>query len=779
MRRWNLGSILIPTLLVSCTALLYLSRLENAPLYLNQDEVFLGLTAHSIASSGRDLYGRFMPLYFNDAVRFRGSVWWQPMLAYSISTVLRFLPFSESAIRLPAAMAGIIDVVLIYFIGRHLFRRKILASAGAFLLASAPAHFMFSRAANEHVFPLPFTLGWLLCLLISLQQGRSRPTPLFAAGFALGIGLYTYLAAYLYMPIYALLTCLVLRQRKEPWHRYGVFAVGFLIPASVCVLWLMRNPTVYGEVTSRYWRIESTGALTLQTLNAPATYHRIVEGLSAYVSFWSPHFLFISGPPRPTLSTTGLVGIFLLPVAGLLCLGLWRSMRYHSRDGYSVLLMGGLLTAPVPASFVGESQAVFRALEILPFGVLVAVYGLEYLWIADNARSRRAAFLALWAIPIVLTVIYHADLPEAQALLRACSTPLAVTGLAVLLRPLAGERLKLREFLVVSLPMLLAIQVVYLTVGYGFIVQASMVMMGFLALAPLLNSLVANRLKFGPAAATAVLATIASAFMFFYVDYSGIHQVRFVPARVIVSAAWFMCTAAVLAAAIALIVGLRRVTVDWESRKRLVVGALVASAAIQSAYYYVDYFSDGRARFIQAAGVLIATISVASFLRRAAVDRLRLGQISLVTMLVVGTIQFATFYTDYIDAYQRRVSVGSEGNTRIVWEAIIERARTEAVPAIYMGKIGPYGKGDLLWTFYLIKHNRLDLLKRTNWEGQFDADRVRELPPKSIVATDPSDETDRAIRQLAASGEVTRNDLLKAPDGTPIFWILERSTKKP
>ena len=110
---------------------------------------------------------------------------------------------------------------------------------------------------------------------------------------------------------------------------------------------------------------------------------------------------------------------------------------------------------------------------------------------------------------------------------------------------------------------------------------------------------------------------------------------------------------------------------------------------------------------------------------------------------------------------------------RAPFEAVIERTRTRPAPTIYMGRLGPYFYGELFWKFYLIKHHREDLLPLTVADGDFKPDRVRALPPGSLVITSPTRQIDGEIDQLAASGVLKDRQLLKAPDGAPIFWILE------
>src|ERR1700686_1833726 len=93
-------------LILAGTGVIYFWRLSSAPIYLGGDEAQFGTHANSIAATGRDLDGRFMPLFF----RMEELHWWyQPTLFYLIAAVLKFVPLTEGAIRIPTALIGILD----------------------------------------------------------------------------------------------------------------------------------------------------------------------------------------------------------------------------------------------------------------------------------------------------------------------------------------------------------------------------------------------------------------------------------------------------------------------------------------------------------------------------------------------------------------------------------------------------------------------------------------------------------------------------------------------
>ena len=87
--RSRVSSLIVPTLLALGTAALYLPRLQDAPIYPVRDEMYFGLTAHSLATTGRGPSGLFMPVYFPIGPLERPVMWFQPMLMYAIAIVVR------------------------------------------------------------------------------------------------------------------------------------------------------------------------------------------------------------------------------------------------------------------------------------------------------------------------------------------------------------------------------------------------------------------------------------------------------------------------------------------------------------------------------------------------------------------------------------------------------------------------------------------------------------------------------------------------------------------
>src|SRR5438128_771467 len=134
--------------IVILAAGLRLWQLGSVPSSLDWDEVAHGYNAYSIAQTGKDEYGAFLPIVlrsYND---------YKPAL-YTYITIPSIFLFGLTpfAVRLPSALFGILTVFVIYFLVYELFRKsekkETLALLSAFLFAISPWHIQFSRIAFE------------------------------------------------------------------------------------------------------------------------------------------------------------------------------------------------------------------------------------------------------------------------------------------------------------------------------------------------------------------------------------------------------------------------------------------------------------------------------------------------------------------------------------------------------------------------------------------------------------------------------------------------------
>ena len=389
--------VVIALLLAAAGGVLYATRLYEAPIYLAYDEIRFALQAHAIAMTGHDINGQFMPLFFGEAGFSAGR---DPMSIYLTALVLRVLPLSESAIRLPSAIVGVFDVVLMFFLARRIFKRTMLAVVAAVLLALTPAHFIYSRFALDVQYPLPFLMGWLLCLAIYVEE--QRPRTLFAGMVCLGLGVYSYLAFLVMTPVYVLLTGFVLLRQRSQTRAYLTAGVGFALPLLPLIIWHLGHPARYSELVGAY-RLYDTHLNPLQGLKDLSSYFSFGVRSDVYWNFFNPSFLFFSGDSS-LMNSTRMVGVFLLPVAVLLPLGVYRIFNGR-RTAFNLILLWGFVSAPVAAVLLAE-VAIRRALVMLPFAILIATFGADLLMSSPARVWRTAGLVLLLLVPFQFRRFY-------------------------------------------------------------------------------------------------------------------------------------------------------------------------------------------------------------------------------------------------------------------------------------------------------------------------------------------------------------------------------------
>ena len=365
---------LILSVAVAAAVVIYTRQLDRAPVYLGNDETEFALQAHSIATTARDEDGRFLPLYFH----VYDNVWFHPALVYAMAPVMAVVPPVPWAVRLPTALLAVANVVLVFLLARRLGTSDLAAIGASVLLTIAPAHVLHGRLGCDYLYPVPCVLMWLILLIDYNRLGTSWR--LFAAGGVLGLGLYTYIASLVTMPVLLVLTFLVLRLTGiRQFKAYALVAAGFVLLALPLAIWLVAVPEVYSGFAGRY---RDTGA---DVVHSPLEFFQLKlmkERWSVYSSFFTWSFLF-DRAEGPVISSTYGTGVFLKGMTVLLPVGIYHAVR-NKRSVFTMLVLAVFLCSPLAASLVNERYTIGRALVLVPTGALIGSFGID--WLLERRR---------------------------------------------------------------------------------------------------------------------------------------------------------------------------------------------------------------------------------------------------------------------------------------------------------------------------------------------------------------------------------------------------------
>ena len=402
--------------LVALSVALYARQLDRVPAFLTLDEAHFSVHAHAIAGTGRNLNGDVLPMLISledpegepIAVPW-GHTYYLPFGMYLIAAALQVLPLGEAAVRLPSAvLGGGVNVALMYLAALALLRKpphdatsaswgpgeRRAALGSAAILAFTPANVIISRQAIDSVCQLPFTLGALWCLGKYLQSPHPRYA--IAAGLILGAGIYAYVTSIVFMPfllgVFWLITWLGRRSLGEGGRAWMWSLAGFAIALVPLVAWLLAHPDALASIRMQYNRADPGSATLMETIAGGGIGAALREFVRIYWSYFDPSFLFVQGGNSRTTST-GEVGVFLMPIAILAAWGLWRVRTQRHLFWLLIIL---LVAAPIPAAIKGTPYQIQRASGLLLAFSLCAGYGLAALWSSRRIAIRLvAAALAL------------------------------------------------------------------------------------------------------------------------------------------------------------------------------------------------------------------------------------------------------------------------------------------------------------------------------------------------------------------------------------------------
>ncbi|GAB4559582.1 MAG: hypothetical protein Kow0047_05550 [Anaerolineae bacterium] len=318
---------------------------------------------------------------------------------------------NEVALRWPSIAAGLVTVLMTYWLGRELFRRTKLASSpvpliAAGYLATSFWHVHFSRFGIRGVFtPLMTTLTfWAFWRGVNRRDRRY----FLGAGLALGLNLYFYTAARL-IPVFLALFLLVdwwlngRRSRPAILSRYFLPVVAMYVVAGVVfvplLIYFLQHPGSFtaraGEVFVGNPRVSSGNPL-LKSLLA-----LFGNTMQFFLAGFGDRDWFYNLPGRPVFDVvTGA-----LAIVGVLYL--WQERR--QRRMLFLLLWWPVMMIPTILA-VDRIPALPRALGVLPglyFFPAIGVWQV-YQWTRDQSVSR---FDPRWASALLIgPLIIHASL---------------------------------------------------------------------------------------------------------------------------------------------------------------------------------------------------------------------------------------------------------------------------------------------------------------------------------------------------------------------------------
>ena len=184
--------------------------LQQYPIHLSHDEVSQAYDAISIAQTGKDIYGNFLPTIFPSIGDYKS-----PFYTYATALVYLLIGNHEWMIRVVGVVFGILIIPVAFWFTLKLTKDSKIALFATFFTAISPAEIHFSRKSFESGAGIFFLLIAFTCFLTYLEE-QKRSKWLYLGAILSSLGMYTYFSHAIIIPLMIAVFILIFR-KKISW----------------------------------------------------------------------------------------------------------------------------------------------------------------------------------------------------------------------------------------------------------------------------------------------------------------------------------------------------------------------------------------------------------------------------------------------------------------------------------------------------------------------------------------------------------------------------------
>jgi 4-amino-4-deoxy-L-arabinose transferase-like glycosyltransferase len=403
--KWLLITILL------LAAVLRIWKIGSIPPGLTPDEAALGYNAYSILHTGRDEYGKILPIIFKSFGDYKPGLY-----VYLTVPSVAIFGLNEFSTRLPSVLAGVLSVFLIYLVTRKMFNSMGVGKwkpeiITAVVAACNPYLIYFSRGAWEANVALTLTLAGIYFFLKSFEKNKY----IIFTSLAFALTLLTYQGAKLSTAI--VLALLIMVYWKEFWKiklSYLLLSLGLGIIISIpIVLSLFNGQTQRLAIFSifSYQRPQSeiqtySDGYFLLFHSNQLNYFRMI--MSRWFNFYSGKFLVFEGDLANPVDTSPFQGVLLLADLVMLPVGLFFLFKNKLSKG-SLFVLLWLILAPFSVAISRDETNAVRSLNASVPMVIVVSIGIYFT--LDWISKRKHSFLYCFILSMLyaFSLIYFLD----------------------------------------------------------------------------------------------------------------------------------------------------------------------------------------------------------------------------------------------------------------------------------------------------------------------------------------------------------------------------------
>lgn len=403
MLRRHLAKVIL-VLIISLAFFLRFYKVNSIPPSLNWDETSIAYNAYSILKTGKDEWGKTMPLHFMSYGEFK-----LPGQVYASIPAVAIFGLTELGVRITPVIYGTLTVLLLYLLTLSVFKKKSIAFVAAFFLAISPWHIQLTRASLES----SFALFWFVMGIWFLVKGFKKPKWLIFSMIPFAAAVYTYNSARVFTPMF--LVAVALLNWKYFWKVKKWF---ILAGVTFAILLIPLVPFILsGEASARYKLVSITDEAGLVprinerrgNSTLPGILPRLIHNKGTYLSFYfaenyfahfTPNFLFIKGAGHRQHHVQGVGELYWIQ-APFLLLGLY--FLFKKKDLNLKIFIPWLLLAFIPVAVTNDSiPNALRTLNAVPVYQIFTAVGVYYFWERMKNKKLAKSFILLSILILVI-----------------------------------------------------------------------------------------------------------------------------------------------------------------------------------------------------------------------------------------------------------------------------------------------------------------------------------------------------------------------------------------
>lgn len=396
--------ILLAIILLASALRLY--QLGQIPEGFHADEAAFGYNAFSILKTGKDEYGKWIPVIIKSFGDYKGALY-----SYLSIPFIFIFGLTEFAVRLPSAISGVLLVFLTFVFVRDLTKRDELALLASGASALMPITILVSRESEPALLATDFVILGLIAFM--RWENDKKLIWFFTAVFSFAISMVTYFIPRLFVltviPILWLYERSVWKGRKLLYlivlYLVMILSVALLTFSSTGARLGQVNVFTSDRVTLPLLeKLREDGVQSVGTITARVFHNKVSEYgrylMHNYMQYFSFDYLFFEAgqPRREVVPGMGILYLVDLP---FLLLGIYFVFHKKYRWGYFVI--SWLLITPLLLSFASdETPNIHRyVINALPVALLIALGIIESVRWTRNAGTQKFVVIGIGLLYII------------------------------------------------------------------------------------------------------------------------------------------------------------------------------------------------------------------------------------------------------------------------------------------------------------------------------------------------------------------------------------------